>query len=114
MKVRSDEGEEVVLAPGDWRVADDEGWRVEAVDVEKVTSWRMGMFVLEDQTLEEVMDQLGRWYSFTVFYRNEGLKEVVFKGKVPRYTTFEEILRVLEKTGGIHFGVEGSTVTVYN
>ena len=114
VKVRSDEGEEVVLAPGEWRVADDEGWRVEAVDVEKVTSWRTGMFVLEDQTLEEVMDQLGRWYSFTVFYRNEGLKEVVFKGKVPRYTTFEEILRVLEKTGGIHFGVEGSTVTVYN
>lgn len=114
VKVRSDEGEEVVLAPGEQRVADENGWRVETVDVEKVTSWRMGMFVLEDQTLEEVMDQLGRWYSFTVFYRNEGLKEVVFKGKVPRYTTFEEILRVLEKTGGIHFGVEGSTVTVYN
>lgn len=114
VKVRSDEGKEVVLAPGEWRVADEEGWQVETVDVEKVTSWRKGMFVLEDQTLEEVMDQLERWYSFTVFYRNEGLKEVVFKGKVPRYTTFEEILRVLEKTGGIHFGVEGSTVTVYN
>ena len=41
-----------------------------------------------------------------------GNKEIVFKGKVNRYDSFEFVLRLLEKTGDIRFDIQGKTVQV--
>lgn len=114
VKVTSEGGEEVILHPGEQRISDGKDWSVRRVDTEEVTSWREGMFVLEDRTLEEIMAQLERWYNFSVFYRNEELKHITFKGKIPRYTSFEDILNVLEKTGDIRFEIQGKAVTVHS
>ena len=59
------------------------------------------------------MSKLARWYDFTVFYQNTSLKEATFKGKIPRYTSFESVLNILEKTGEVKFNVKNQTVTVY-
>ena len=112
--VEDGRGGKVTLKPGEQRTGDAKGWSVRRVDTEEVTSWRKGMFVLEDQSLEDVMAQLERWYNFSVTYRDEKLKRITFKGKVPRYTAFRDILNVLEKTGGLRFEVNGRTVIVDN
>ena len=114
VRVSTKGGESVTLRPGEQLIDDGEEWSVRTVDAEEVASWRKGMLVLENRTLEEIMAQLERWYNFSVFYRNEGLKHIVFRGKIPRYTSFEDILRVLEKTGDIRFEVRGDTVTVHD
>lgn len=46
-------------------------------------------------------------------YRNEDLKDIVFKGVVPRYTELREVLNILEKTNEVKFDIEERTVIVF-
>lgn len=112
VKVDSD-GQTVILDPGMQSVVNDEKMYTRKVNVAEVVSWRNGMFVLENHTLEEIMSKLARWYDFTVFYQDASLKGATFKGKIPRYASFESVLDILEKTGEVKFNVKNQTVTVY-
>ena len=113
-KVKVDtDGQTVILDPGMQSVVNDEKMYIRKVNVAEVVSWRNGMFVLEDHTLEEIMSKLARWYDFTVFYQNTSLRGATFKGKIPRYASFESILNILEKTGEVKFSVKNKSVTVY-
>ena len=113
-KVKVDvEGIIVVLDPGMQSVVNGQKVYTRKVNVDEVVSWRNGMFVLEDHTLEEIMSKLARWYDFTVFYQNTSLRGSTFKGKIPRYASFESILNILEKTGDVKFRIKNKTITVY-
>ena len=83
------------------------------VDVEKVIAWKKGMFILEEQTLEEIMQKCTRWYDMEVVYWNEDLKYIVDKGVVPRYTELREVLNILEKRNEVKFDIAESTVIVF-
>ena len=109
----STQNQAVFLEPGMQAVFDGTQVLTRSVNVSEVVSWRNGMFVLEDHTLEEIMAKLARWYDFTVFYQNASLKELSFKGKIPRYVSFESILNILEKTNEVKFHVNNQTVVVY-
>ena len=83
------------------------------VDVEKVIAWKKGMFILEEQTLEQIMQKFARWYDMEIVYRDKELKDIVFKGVVPRYAELGEVLNILEKTNEVKFDIEERTVIVF-
>lgn len=85
---------------------------VKSVNAEMVASWRLGKFVFENQTLEEIMQELSRWYSFEYNFANAELKKIVFMGSIPRYSKFATALTILEKSGNIHFKVHGKHLIV--
>ena len=107
-------GEGHRLAPGEQAQLNTETGEmvVSRVDVQQLIAWKSGMFVFDGQTLEQIMAKLARWYNVSVFFRNAGAKELVFKGNLPRYTDFREVLEVLEKSSHVRFSVNGRTVTV--
>lgn len=105
-------GKREILLPGVQAMLGDGDLHMRLVDTTSMATWRNGMFVLEEHTLEEIMDQMSRWYDFTVFYQNPELKEIVFKGKVSRYDSFEFVLQLLEKTGNIRFDIQGKTILI--
>lgn len=85
---------------------------VRTVDTEVVTGWRRGLFVFEEQNLGQIMAALARWYNFDYEFTDNVLSETVFMGSVPRYGDFNEVLEILEKSGGVKFRMNGKTVTV--
>lgn len=105
---------ELVLKPGKQAVFDKglQAMVVRPVDTESVTSWRKGMFVFEEQTLGQIMQDLSRWYNFSYEFREPALRATVFMGTVPRYGDFKEILDILEKSGGLKFRMKDRTVIV--
>lgn len=112
VKVNAD-GKSLELVPGMQSVVGNKEMYSRKVNTGDVVSWMNGMFVLEDKSLEEIMSKLARWYDFNIFYQNQAVKEITFKGKIPRYASFESILDILERTGEVKFKVSGQTVTVY-
>ena len=82
------------------------------VDTDEVTSWRTGMIVFEYQTCDQIMKNLARWYDFEYKYEGKDVSRLQYKGKVPRYGNFNEVLDVLEQCGGIKFKVNGKMVTI--
>lgn len=105
---------ELILTPGHQAVfaKSDNSTSVQPVNTDVVTSWRRGMFVFEDQTFEQIMRQLSRWYDFSYEFSSEELAATVFMGRVPRYGTFGDVLDILEKSGDLHFRVEGNRILI--
>jgi ferric-dicitrate binding protein FerR (iron transport regulator) len=83
---------------------------VQTVDVDKVMSWKNGLFNFEGASLGAIMRQLERWYDIEVSYE-KGIPDVEFEGKMTRDVPLSDLLSMLEQSD-IHFKVEGRKLIV--
>ena len=85
---------ELILTPGHQAVfdKDSEVTSVRPVDTEAVTGWRRGVFVFDEQNLEQIMRTLSRWYDFEFRFEDDRLRSLEFMGSMPRYGAFSEVL----------------------
>ena len=104
----------LVLTPGHQAIFDKSAHdiNVRSVNTEVVTSWREGKFVFENQTLEQLMLTLSRWYDFTYEFADVQAASTVFMGRIPRYADFDDVIAILESSGGLKVSVKGSNVIV--
>ena len=114
LKIIGGNGSELMLTPGHQAVVDkgQSTARVKTVDTEVVTSWRSGTFVFEDQTLEQIMRTLSRWYDFDYEFADKSVASIVFMGSIPRYGSFAEVADIFKKMGGIRLRQRGSKVVI--
>ena len=107
-------GEERILKPnqmGEFYVEKNE---VEVTDVDTYyyTAWRVGEFVFQNETIEDIMDRLCRWYDTEVFYANDGVKKKRFTGVIARFTDVADVLHLIGETATVHFELKGNVITV--
>lgn len=107
-------GNNILLKPGQKGSYDfdAEQLEVENVDTENYTAWRNGEFVFNDEKIENIMEDLMRWYDIEIFYRDEAVKQLIFNCKIKKYETIDVILHSMELAGGIHFEVKGNSVVI--
>lgn len=112
---RGAQGGVLTLHPGEQAEHSDKSRiaQIRQANTEVVGSWTTGSFVFENQTLEQIMEELSRWYDFDYTFRNATLRQTVFMGSVPRYGNFKNVLHILEMSGGIHFQVKGKHVYIF-
>jgi ferric-dicitrate binding protein FerR (iron transport regulator) len=105
----------VRLVPGEQGVAPRSSGEVEKrrVNAGEIASWKDGVFSLEEQSLEEIMQKIARWYDVEVIFLDPTRRGITFKGRVPRRAGLDKVLLTLEKTGEVSFAVEGRTIIVY-
>lgn len=82
------------------------------VDAYTFTGWTQGKFIFENETLEEIMKQLSRWYGIEVLYQNPQIKNYRFTGYVDRFDQISTLLDMLEKTYNITFYIQGKTIVI--
>ena len=107
---------ELFLTPGHQAIyaKEDNSTFVQPVKTDVVTSWKDGMFVFENKTLEQIMRQLSRWYDFTYKFKDAKVANTEFMGKVPRYGKFGDVLDILEKSGNLKFEVNKRQIMISN
>lgn len=73
------------LKPSEQAVFDKqtEAVKVAAVDTELFVGWKDGRLVFDNCSLERILKDLGRWYSFEVFYATSAAKEIPFFFEYP-------------------------------
>ena len=84
--------------------------QVKEVDVQEYTAWVNGWFVFKNKRLEEIMDNLARWYDFQVFYQNPEVRDFVFGGKLDRFGDIEPILDIIRATSALQVEIQGKTI----
>ena len=82
------------------------------MDVAACIAWKNGDFVFENERLEDIMEQISRWYDVNIFYRRESSKDIRLSGDMKRYGEVEEFLHFLEISTGAHFNVKNKTIVV--
>ena len=105
---------ELILTPGKQAQYNKDNYsaHVVNVDTEVVTSWRSGTFVFENQTLEQIMRTLSRWYDFEYEFADQKIASTVFMGSIPRYGSFAEVVEIFKKLGGIQLHQRGRRVVI--
>lgn len=108
-----DKGTKVVLKPGEQAVKGTYGEVVvREVDVAPYIAWKQGYFLFEDERLEDILNELARWYDVNIFFENSSVREERFSVDMPRHESFEEVLRLIEQTRSIQIEIEGNNVFV--
>src|SRR5690606_4789307 len=69
------------------------------VDLDPVIAWKNGLFSFQEDKIEEVMRQIGRWYGVEIRYEGARPEQGV-TGTIPRATSLKEMLAILQDTGG--------------
>ncbi|GAA3932711.1 DUF4974 domain-containing protein [Chitinophaga oryziterrae] len=102
---------EVLLKPGQQAKLKHSGeMNVLPVNVEEVIAWKNGIFSFNDATIEEVMQQIARWYDAEVVYP-DGVPKGLFRGEIDRSADISTVLKILE-VSGVKFTVEGHKILV--
>lgn len=105
-------GKEYELRPDQQAVFDriNEMVTVQNVDAGEYIQWTTGRYVFSDQSLDEIMKTLCRWYDFTYRYSDESLKELRFEGGLNKYESIVPVLDIITRTGKLNVSVKGKEV----
>ncbi|WP_421920945.1 FecR family protein [Marinifilum sp.] len=82
------------------------------VDTRIYTAWKDGRFVFENESLEDIMNRLSRWYDVEVFFLNESIRELRFTGDLTRYDNINQILELIELTQKVKFTIKDKGLLV--
>lgn len=100
-----------VLNPGQQSVLTEKGIQLTDVNLDEVMAWQKGYFSFYEEDIASIMRKVSRWYNIEVEYSGQ-LPENSFDGRITKYSNIKEVLRKLEKTGDVHFKIEGRKVIV--
>lgn len=101
-----------VLRPGQQALVHDGIISVREVEAEYEIAWKEGFFLFDGESLEDIMDRIGKWYDVKVVFADPALKGEKFTGTVSRFEHISKALAILEKTKVASFHLSDRTVTV--
>lgn len=114
LKNNNSESKEYILKPNEMAGYNtlEEKLSIRKVDVKNYISWIDGMFVFNDIDFDSLMRKLARWYDFEVFYMNQEVKDYRFSGCFVRYSSFNEILKIISESSYVKYRIKGKTVII--
>ena len=102
----------VSLIPGQQARCGMKNIEVCEVDTREYISWKNGMFIFNEMTLDNIMLKMQRWYGVVWFFRNECDKKNHLNGIIPKQWSPQEVFRIIEKTANVRFEMKGNTVVI--
>ena len=102
----------VYLTPGQQSQLNDKGQLSvkEDVDLNREVAWTKGQFNFNSNTIQEIMQQLGRWYDVEVVYQGKVSNET-FSAVIKRSSNISQVLKLMENSG-VKFTIEGKRIYV--
>ncbi len=97
--ILSNEGSRILsLTPGESALYLKEEKRMElrSLSSHVLSAWRDGKFVIRDERLEDIFNELSRWYGVEFKFENEALRDYRFTGNIKKTTTAQHVLKVLK------------------
>lgn len=106
-------GEEIILKPNQQLIAEKgKPTEVHEIDTRFCTGWKDGLFQFREERLEDIMEQLSRWYDIGVFYTCEPVKNLHFSGDLSRFKSISTFIEMFEKSSDLKFTLHGKTLII--
>jgi len=114
VKIQTAEQKTCILEPGQQSVLERSSGEVNVfqVNTSLCTQWKDGKFVFRNNTLEDIMRILARWYDMEYEFANPDLKKQQFYGITDRFENVASLLAQFEKTGKVKFKCEKNKVII--
>lgn len=109
---QSIDDEEYLLLPNEQAIVTNLGIIIEKVNVDQFIAWKNGRILFEENTMEEIFNELSRWYNIEIAYANDDIRKLKFSIDMIRYSEFDKILEIIELTKKVKFEVNGNKVII--
>jgi ferric-dicitrate binding protein FerR (iron transport regulator) len=84
------------------------------VNTEQFIAWTKGMFVFENEPIENILKVMARWYNFDYEFKSDNLKKQRFTLSLGRYDNVSKILDMMSISSNLKFSAKGNSITVYS
>ncbi|MDR6783280.1 transmembrane sensor [Pedobacter africanus] len=101
-----------VLKPGFQAVNDGRSIRTAKVNTEDVVDWKEGDFYFENVDFRSVMRKISRWYDVELVYDSSVPNTIKSNGVISRNNDLSAVLKLIERSGQVHFRIEGKKVFI--
>ena len=114
-KAESGKLEELFLEPNEQALWETDSGKLTSteVDASGYTSWVKGKLEFHQESLEQVMKRLSRWYDFEYQFENEAARDLNFSARLDRSARISDILDMLAMTTEVRFEYKGKKILVY-
>jgi len=110
--VRGQHKDTQMLKPNQQAVNTGSKIQVAEVEAQLVVDWKEGFFIFNQESLEQLMKRVSRWYNVEVQYENQALKKESISGTISKYKQLSSLLLVLEKSGIAEFQLDKHILTI--
>ncbi|RQO71990.1 anti-sigma factor [Pedobacter sp. KBW06] len=101
----------IILKPGQQSTLKEGNIDIRNVDENDAIAWKKGLFSFNDENLESIMRKISRWYDVDIHYQDT-FSKTSFLGTISLSKNITSVLKILEKSGEVHFKIEGRRITV--
>jgi len=70
-----------------------------------LSAWRDGKFVIRDQRLEDIFNEITRWYDVEFRFENQALRDYRYTGNIKKSTTAQYVLKMLKLTANFNYRI---------
>jgi ferric-dicitrate binding protein FerR (iron transport regulator) len=101
---------ENILKPGQQAQITTNGFKVVETDATNAIAWKNDQFKFTNTPIDVIMRQIERWYDAETVWQDK--VDFHFNGTIDRSVPVSKLLRYMEKTGQVHFRIEGKKIIV--
>jgi transmembrane sensor len=105
-------GKSQILKPGEQALNLSNVIRVRPVNAESFIDWKNGDFYLNNLDFRTAMRKIARWYDLELIYDDSVQDDIQSTGYISRSSKLSSILRLIEKSGQVHFKVDGKKLYI--
>lgn len=99
------------LTPGEVvEVSNNEKVNLSSTPLTEILAWKEQKLWFHNASYEEIFNTLVRWYAIDVKFETKITSR--FSGVLPTNRPLQELLKILEKAGGVHFRLEGRQLKI--
>lgn len=111
--VTTDASHEAVLTPGqDAQLNDDGSLGIADVDIDSYLYWRDGYFYFDNVALENIMQDIGRWYNLNVVFANNDVRNYHLHFLADKRGGIEHVVKLLNGMGKVNVTLKDNTLTI--
>lgn len=100
------------LRPGEQGKLSGNQLEVHQVQVGNFIAWKNGEFNFKGCRLEDIFNELARWYDLEPCFQDQNARDYVFTAWFKRNSSIEEVISILEKTKDIKIKLSGRTMII--
>lgn len=102
------------LRPGEQAVWEENSCltTVQQVNVRHYIGWKNNKLSFQEESLEDIMRTLSRWFNTGVVFEDEELKALIFSGNMEKFSDLAPLLRLFELSSNAQFEVKEGTIYI--
>jgi transmembrane sensor len=100
------------LKPGEQAIIKRDGSSIkEKVDTDQVLAWRAGFFAFDDESLEQIMNKLSKWYDLTILL-DPSIANTKISGRFSTKRKIEDILTYMQVFADFDYSIKHELVYI--